>query len=63
MVSAVSLGYIQVSAKTLFKSDPTLDGPAILIGETTNTNTERSGVALANDTNTERSGVELVIGY
>jgi hypothetical protein len=39
---------IATSAKTLFKSDPTLDGPATLIGEiTTNTNTERSGVELA----------------
>ena len=55
MVSAVRQLFksIATSAKTLFKSDPTLDGLATLIGEiTTNTNT-----------NTERSGVELASGY
>jgi len=52
VVSAVSpvLKGVSTSAETLFKSDPTLDGPAILIGEiTTNTNTERSGVELASN--------------
>jgi len=51
VVSAVSpvLKGVSTSAETLFKSDPTLDGPATLIGEIT--------------TNTERSEVELASGY
>ena len=63
MVSAVVQVFVPSSAKTLFKSDPTLDGPAILIGEITNTNTERSGEELVKSNNTERSGVESAINY